>query len=445
MLRAERSSRAAHGSSSRWRDSLVPVRMQRIALTAGLDDLRSTLVRTGEVGCVELECDAPSCTAPANPTSEDLVTRYADAATRHEEMAALIGWCPAADVPRLAARLVDVGGAVVPLPCPRGVDPPTLLRDASTAHSAFSPLVRSYGTVPYADLDPTFLAGLTYVLMFGLMFGDAGHGALLIACGLVLRSGRIKPLAGVKRLWPFVVGAGIAGTVCGLLYGEFFGPTGLVPALWLKPLDQPLPLLGYAIALGAALLAVAYGVGTVNRWREGGPGAALYAVSGGAGSALFLGAAISCTGVLVHSTPLESAGAAPATLGIVAAGIGLAAVAPRGPAGGFQVGIGLFDLVTRIGSNVVSFARLAAFGLTHAALGAVIWQGASGLAHRGPIGVGAAVLLFLVGNAAAFALEGLVVSVQAMRLEFYELFSRIFEPEGRPFRPFRLSASEVVP
>lgn len=445
MLRPERSRPAAYDSSSRWRDCLLPVRMQRIALTAGLDDLRATLVRAGEAGCVELECDLTSSDASAEPTGEELLTRYANAATRHDETAALTGWCPAADLPRLAAQLVDVGGAVVPLPCPRGVGPPTLLRDVGTAHRAFSPLVRSYGTVPYSDIDPTLLAGLSYILMFGLMFGDAGHGALLIACGLVLRSSRITRLAGVRRLWPFVVGAGLAGTLCGLLYGEFFGPTGVVPALWLKPLDEPLPLLGYAIALGAALLAIAYAVGTVNRWREGGPGTALYAVSGGAGSALFLGAAISCTGVLVHSMPLELAGAAPAALGIVAAGIGLAAAAPRGPAGGFQVGIGLFDLVTRIGSNVVSFSRLAAFGLTHAALGAVIWQGTSGLAHRGPVGAGAAVLLFVVGNAAAFALEGLVVSVQAMRLEFYELFSRIFEPEGRPFRPFRLSASEVVP
>jgi V/A-type H+-transporting ATPase subunit I len=419
--------------------------MQRIALTAGLDDLRATLARVGEAGCVELECEVTSSDDSVKSTVEDLLTRYANAATRHDETAALTGWCPAADVPRLAAQLVDVGGAVVPLPLPRGVDPPTLLRNVGTAHRALSPLVSSYGTVAYTDLDPTFLAGLTYILMFGLMFGDAGHGALLITCGLVLRSGRIRRLASVRHLWPLVVGAGLAGTFCGLLYGEFFGPTGVVPALWLKPLDEPLPLLGYAIALGAVLLAIAYAVGTVNRWREGGPGAALYAVSGGAGSALFLGAAIISTGVLMHSTPLELAGTAPATLGIVAAGIGLAAAAPRGPAGGLQVGIGLFDLVTRIGSNVVSFARLAAFGLTHAALGAVIWQGTSGLAHRGPVGVSAAVLLFLFGNAAAFALEGLVVSVQAMRLEFYELFSRIFEPEGRPFRPFRLSASEVAP
>lgn len=426
--------------AARWRESLRPVRMQRIAVTAGLEDLRATLVRVGLEGCVEIEPQEPASGGPASAETQDPVARYAAAASRRGGSAALVGWCPADDVARLAARLGEVGGAVVPLPRPRGVDPPTLLRDTGTAHRALSPLVRAYGTVPYADADPTFLAGVSYAAMFGLMFGDVGHGALVVAGALVLRSGRIRALVRIRHLWPFVAGAGAAAMAAGLLYGEFFGPTGVVPTLWLTPLDQPLRLLGYAIGFGAFLLAAAYGVGTVNRWREGGTRAAVYAASGVAGALLFLGIALATVGVLAHSGAVEIAGAAVAVPGATAAALGLAATSTRGAAGGFEVGIGLFDLVTRIGSNAVSFARLAAFGLTHAALGAVIWQGTTGLARHGPAALAAAVLVFAAGNAAAFALEGLVVGVQAMRLEYYELFSRIFESEGRPFRPFRLSA-----
>ena len=94
--------------------------------------------------------------------------------------------------------------------------------------------------------------------------------------------------------------------------------------------------------------------------------------------------------------------------------------------------------MVRLGSNVVSFARLAAFGLTHAALGAVVWGATTALWLRGGAAVVAAVLVFLVGNAVAFALEALVAAVQALRLEYYELFSRVFEGEGRPFRPWHL-------
>jgi V/A-type H+-transporting ATPase subunit I len=47
-------------------------------------------------------------------------------------------------------------------------------------------------------------------------------------------------------------------------------------------------------------------------------------------------------------------------------------------------------------------------------------------------------VLFATGNAAAFALEALVAGVQALRLEYYELFSRIFAGEGRPFSPWSI-------
>ena len=103
-----------------------------------------------------------------------------------------------------------------------------------------------------------------------------------------------------------------------------------------------------------------------------------------------------------------------------------------------QAGVELFDAVVRLGTNTVSFARLAAFGLTHAALGAVVWSGTSGLWRRGPALWVVAALLFVAGNAVAFLLEGLVAGVQALRLEYYELFSRVFTTEGRTFRPWHV-------
>jgi V/A-type H+/Na+-transporting ATPase subunit I len=125
-------------------------------------------------------------------------------------------------------------------------------------------------------------------------------------------------------------------------------------------------------------------------------------------------------------------------VGLCVTYLGLDASAGGGAAGAAQAGIELFDIVLRLGSNLVSFARLAAFGLTHAALGEVIWHAASSLWNDGPLGVGGAVAVLLVGNAVAFGLEGLVAGIQALRLEYYELFSRIFDSEGRPFRPWHV-------
>ncbi len=106
--------------------------------------------------------------------------------------------------------------------------------------------------------------------------------------------------------------------------------------------------------------------------------------------------------------------------------------------GAVQAGIEVFDAVLRIGTNTVSFARLAAFGLTHAALCGLVWSATTALWHRGPTLWWAAIVIFLVGNAVAFTLEGLVAGIQALRLEYYELFSRVFVAEGLLFRPWHI-------
>ncbi|WP_346160719.1 V-type ATPase 116kDa subunit family protein [Streptomyces mordarskii] len=463
---------------------MTPVRMRRVAIVAPREAMRSALVRVAEAGCVEIDSidsidsidDAGSVGPSAAPGSAVRRLRHArvepprailsvappdldsleragrtdllageaqleerlGGAVPHGAVAALAGWCPAADVPATAERLAGAGAALVPLRAPRGADPPTLLRGTGAVRRSFAPLVRTYGTVPYADLDPTMPAGIVYVVMFGVMFGDAGHGALLLLAGLLLRLGRPRRARPLRPLWPFIAGAGLTSALAGVAYGEFFGPTGVLPVLWLNPLQEPMRLLIAAVEFGAVLLALAYGVGIVNRWREGGPTGALYALSGIAGAALYFGLAAMGGAASLHRAEWAYAGAALAGTGLVLAGTGLFAVTGGGPGGVVQVGIQLFDGVLRIGSNVVSFARLAAFGLTHAALGAIVWQGTTALAGWGPAGLPAAVVLFVVGNALAFALEALVAGVQALRLEFYELFSRVFEPQGRPFHPWRL-------
>lgn len=448
------------------------MRMARIALVAPSDALRAALIRVADAGTVELDrVDAGEAGAGeaarrlqrlAVPAEARLAARppdlerwerdgradllageaqleqYEAGALRHRAVAALPGWCPAERVPELAGRLAAVDAAVVRLPTPRGVDPPTLLHAGGGVRKSFSPLVHTYGTVPYVDVDPTLFAGIAYVVMFGMMFADAGHGLLLVAAAVLLRLGRLRRLARLRALWPFVAGAGLASALFGALFGEFFGPTGVIGVWWLEPLEQPVQLLAAGVGLGAALLAVAYAVGVVNRWREGGARLALYAPSGLAGAAVFLGLGALSAGVYLGQTFIAWVGAIVAAAGLTLAAVGLHVAAGGGVAGATQAGVQLFDLVLRLGANLVSFARLAAFGLTHAALGALIWAATSGLWREGGAPALAAVGVFLLGNALTFGLEALVAGIQALRLEYYELFSRIFEVEGRPFHPWHV-------
>jgi V/A-type H+-transporting ATPase subunit I len=369
-----------------------------------------------------------------------LQTLAADAEER-DGVAALTGWAAAPALPALRATLVPVGGGVVRLAPPPGVDPPTLLPEGSRLHDELSPLVKTYGTVPYADVDPTVMAAVAYMAMFGMMFGDVGHGLLLVLAGLVLRAGWIERLSKVAQAWPFVLGAGVAATAVGLLYGEFFGPTGLLTPLWLSPTDEPVTLLVAGIGVGAVLLAGSYALGSLNRWREGGWPLALYAPSGGAGIALFLGLGAVALGAYVDGTwgrLLLAAGVVVWAAGLVLVFIGLLFGAGLSATGVLQALVELVDTVIRVGANLVSFARLAAFGLAHAALAGLVWEGTRHLAGGGPLDWLWAVLVFALGNVVAFSLEALVAAVQALRLEYYELFSRIFQAEGRPFRPWHV-------
>ena len=464
-----------------WRESFEPVRMQRVAVVAPRESLRDVLVAVADSGVVELEVatevagltpaarlrqriqsaeesrvtlsrEPPDLEALVAAGRADLLAGEAEleersaAAVPRGLVAAVAGWTPAAEEAALADRLAPLGAAVVPLPQPRGVDPPTLVHTRSGLNRSFAPLMDTYATVPYRDIDPTILAGLAYVVMFGMMFADAGQGLLLVALGLLLRAGRPARIARFRSAWPFVLGAGLAATVFGVLFGEFFGPTGVLPVLWFAPLEDPILLLEVAVGVGAVLLSAAYALGTVNRWREGGWRFALVAPTGLAGVALFLGAGLLLLGAYASLSWLVLAGALGALVGLVLTYVGLYAASGGGGAGVAQAGIELFDAVIRLGTNVISFARIAAFGLAHAALSGIVWDGTTSLWVLGGLALVGAVLVFLVGNALTFTLEAVVAAVQALRLEYYELFSRVFVTEGRAFRPWSPPlTSERVP
>lgn len=399
-----------------------PVHMDRIAVVASTRRVADVLAAVADSGFVEPEKESGSQTPV-------LVTQHL--------LSAIVGWAPSVAVERLASRLRPLGGAVARLPVPTGAEPPTLILERG-ATGALQPLVDIYATIPYADANPAIFAALAYIVMFGMMFGDAGHGLILLAGGIALATGRLKTFVGLRRAAPFVIGAGVTSTLFGLAYGEAFGPTGLVPTLWLAPLAQPVTLLAAAVGVGALLLAASYVLGTANRWREGGFGSALLALSGLAGSALYVGLALLGWGWFEHQSALLWAGTVLAVAGLFFGYGGLLLESGGHVAGALEAGVEIFDAVVRLGTNTISFARLAAFGLTHAALGAVIWSGTLALAHHGRLWWPVAALLFLVGNVIAFTLEALVAAIQALRLDYYELFSRVFISQGRPFHPWHV-------
>ncbi len=452
----------------------LPVRMRRIAVVALGDSVRDVLVALAESGTVDLagplgSGEGPALEAlrrlerrsdrgaPAEPAlsrqapdvqqleqdgarellaGEVELERRRASPVKHRNFAVFVGWAPEPELAHLRERLAPLGASLVELRNPRGARPPTLLAPAPAAEP-FRPLLTTYGTPPYEDVDPTPFVAFSYAVMFGMMFGDVGDGLLVVLAALVLRRTRHPRVRSLRKMWPMIAALGAAAIVFGALYGEFFGPTKLIPTLWLAPLDEPTRLLAAAVVVGVCLLTGGYAIGIVNRWREGGARRALTAGSGIPGLVLLIGFCLIGIGIAVHAAAPELLGFAVVVAAVLPLTIGLRSEAGPGPAGVFEVLIGLLDALLRVFSNVFSFARLAAFGLMHAAIGQQVLHAAGGLIGS-PLGDLAAATVFVIGTAVAFALEGLVVAVQALRLEYYELFSRVFAWEGRPFRPWSL-------
>lgn len=289
----------------------------------------------------------------------------------------------------------------------------------------FVPLVKSYGIPRYGEFDPALPFAVTYLLLFGAMFGDVGHGAviLLLSAALLRRLGRMAWIG---------VAAGAVSMGFGVLYGSFFGYEDLIEPLWLSPLQDPIRVLTIAIGFGVGFIVFTLLVSTRNKLVAGQVGEALFDATGLAGLVFYLGAVgslASLAGAADIATP--SGFAAALGLTVIAAYKWIEAKAGLGERilvtaiETLETGINLF-------ANTLSFMRVAAFSLNHVALALAVFTLAAGL---GTAGHG---LTIALGNVVIIMLEGGIVAIQALRLMYYEGFSRFFSADGKAFVPLRL-------
>lgn len=396
---------------------------QRKRIAAQREDTQTALARWAE-GFRERLLAARELLWMAEP----LVTL--DASLRSSgHLTYLAGWVPARALEALEQRLrttlahpFDLG-ARDPFPEERRLVPTVASRSRLLA--PFGVLVRQYGTPEYGEVDPTPLFALTFLLMFGSMFGDLGQGAVIALLALALRHR-------LKSLWLFGVLAGLSSMGFGLVFGSVFGSEHLLPALWMSPLHDPLYMLSLALGWGvvfitlACLLAI-YNRVTLGHWQE-----ALFAHHGVFNLLFYLALIAGALGVARD----QGFGVVPMLLALGALGALAwrswreqdAPIAERV----LVVTIELLETVIGSISNTLSFLRVAAFSLNHVALSIAIFTLADMLG-----GVGHWAML-VAGNLFVIVLEGGIVAIQVMRLQYYEGFSRYFSGNGQEFMPLRL-------
>jgi V/A-type H+-transporting ATPase subunit I len=296
--------------------------------------------------------------------------------------------------------------------------------------------VTLYGHPGYDELNPTIILAATAPLFFGMMFGDVGQGLLLTVLTLAFR----------RRLGHWVSAAlacSLGCTVFGFLYGSVFGFEGWLPALWLRPMAEPFRLLAVALWVGVAFLLGTFLLKVVNlmlqaRWLEAACG-----LQGLAGAIVYVGGVIGLRALHVDRAVSS------VSIGLVGGGILLTAIYAaseirshgRGALSNLAAEYfhGLISLLT----NTLSFLRLAAFALNHAALSLALFL-LVGMIPGTPLGWTARILVLVIGSTFILVLDALVVAVQTIRLEFYEGLTRYFRGDGQPYQPLRFPETKTA-
>lgn len=326
-----------------------------------------------------------------------------------EVLARINGWT---DDPAGLAAAGEASGAraIATFPAaPAGARAPVLLRNPWWARP-FEIFARLFGVPSGEGVDPSMLLAIASPLLFGYMFGDVGHGLMLLAAGLALRR-RHPALA-------LLVPGGLASIGFGVLFGSVFAYEGLIHPLWTAPLADPLRILLVPLVAGAALLATGLALQGLEAWWRG---AFLEWLRCDAGLAFVYGGIL---GAMVHP-----AGAAVALAGATAFVAGRAS-REAGAAAALAALAQLAEKTLQLLVNTISFARVGAFALGHAGLSAAVVALAEATGNR------AGYLVALVaGNLLIIVLEGLVVAIQTTRLVLFEFFVRFFDTRGREFRP----------
>ncbi len=313
--------------------------------------------------------------------------------------------------------------------------PPTKLRNPKIL-KPFEMFVEMYGLPAYNEMDPTLFVALTYTLMFGIMFGDVGQGLFLVVGGFLLYRIKQMRLAGIIAL------AGIWSTVFGFLYGSLFGFEELIPALWRRPMDDIMGTLMMAIAFGGILIMLAMVLNVINAIRSREYGRLIFGQSGLAGLVCY-GFTALCVVLFATGHHLPAAVIMAVMLGLPLLAILLkeplahlvekkGRLFPEGSKVMFFVEalVELFDVVLSYATNTISFVRVGAFALSHAGMMGVVMT-LAGLEKGSPNWI-----IIVLGNILVTGLEGLVVGIQVLRLEYYEMFSRFYKGSGKPFVAF---------
>ena len=346
----------------------------------------------------------------------------------------LAGYVTASHADDLKKKLEAIPGVTCTLENAKttgAAEPPTKLKNPGFL-GGFEDFVKMYGLPSYNEMDPTPLVAITYFLFFGMMFGDVGQGTVIILVGALMWF--LKKMS----LGKVLMTVGVSSIIFGFFYGSVFGMEDLIHGF--NPSENINTVLIAAVAIGAIMIILVILMNIINGIRQKDPGKIFFSQNGLAGLIMYAGAVILVLAMLGYVKF-----AAPTWLLVTLIVLALAVIFLREPLTRLVEGrkntepesvldfvlenfFELFEVVLSFLTNTISFIRIGAFALSHVGMMSVVFLLAQTSTGYNPV-------ILVIGNLFVIGFEGMIVCIQVLRLEFYELFGRFYEGNGRPFEP----------
>ncbi|MCI5839509.1 MAG: H(+)-transporting ATPase, partial [Peptoniphilaceae bacterium] len=348
----------------------------------------------------------------------------------------LSGWVPQSSIKKVENLENTFNNSMVEINDSDKVSesPPTKLKNNKLI-KPFENIVNMYGTPNYNEIDPTSFLALTYILLYGMMFGDLGQGIIFILASFLL-----------KKKWKMgsdlLLRTGVSASIFGLFYGSFFGLEDVIPTLVMKPFDNIMPVLAISIMFGIIIMLISYCLGIYNKLvkqkdlEEG-----IFGKEGLAGMLMMISFILLIAKIVIlNKMPFIL------PVGMLIVSIlmeifkqplsrTIENISPKYDTSAsdyyLENSFSIIEAILSVFSNLVSFTRVGAFAINHVGLFMAFEVMASLVG-----GIGSFIIL-LLGNIIIIGLEGMVVFIQCLRLEYYELFSKYYKGDGEKFSPLK--------
>lgn len=355
----------------------------------------------------------------------------------------IVGWIPADIETTLTKQIQQAtdGQCIIKLEEPgKGEEIPVLLRHGRFI-KPFEKLVLAFGTPSINELDPTLLVAAFFLLVFGLMFADIGHGLLLIILGLVVLTfeGKVKIsgiLSYVLDNGSLFLFCGVSGVLGGVLFGDIFGyhikllpftftiPKPINVTFPFSPIENPITMFKLSILVGAVHIASGLILNVINKLSDKKYREAFFE------PICWLWFYIALIyAVFLYTLDLAKWLGSPVMLWGIMLPVLLMFVG-KAMLHGFEGFISTIETLISSLSNTVSYLRIAALSLVHSALSVMIIN----------MGGGNNPLIIIIGSFFVMVLEGLIIFLHTTRLVWVEWFSKFYKDEGRPFKSLELEA-----